>query len=750
MWVYRSTGIANGKNQTLGSDLNRVLLQHYDVVDLDVRCVYWNTTQTLEWREIGNEAEFEKRNFDFQGMDTWYLNDAIIQKGKSYYLRMWLTIVPNFSNDIHEFFVAFKPREETLEQSVASGRFCYLDPWYSSNWSYRKSHVIENAADAGTNYQIRLLVYYGSGSDYGGVVYLGGKCRSDFGDIRFTDDDGETLLDYWRESYTASSSAVFWIEIKDDLSVTDAIFYMYYGNAGAGTTSNFDATFIFGEPFDSGTLSTSRWPTGSRTGNPTYWIDSTYHFIDIYNMDANNWWNGKGFRSKSFTLPDSWLIESAYGMYEPFWFVHYSETDSEIFGGLFNVEHSDFSTSDYGVAFSSVGDYWAADKHWINYAGVGGNPDYSSGEQSYPGAGYVLKTLLFEKTSGYIKVKIDGTNRVNEYNSESAYYVHLGLARYSTYGFGLERFYAFRIRKFVADEPDHGAWGPEQQWSTWPDLDYASIIWGTGYYPSYNPNLGGEDEYNISRDFCAYIYALFGQTGRYDNCSNFWGSQTQPANVYNTVYDTEHNYDYTTVFYKGHIYPNCGCDLGQNCPFYGQHYHNGIYDYEGSGANAIPIKDWGIYLNLSSHNTGLLFLWACGHADPAFEGGYSGSHSWGMIASWMGTTDLVYDGYTYTTDTSNRCFISFVNVSINFIESTGYADWQYAHFAYLFYYYALSGGVFTIKNALDLAASDTHGSASYGTCQLHTGYWGWDGVEGHDYIWSYMRVWGDTDHVIPS
>ena len=34
------------------------------------------------------------------------------------------------------------------------------------------------------------------------AVSLHGNCRTDFGDIRFTDDDGVTLLDYWMESYS--------------------------------------------------------------------------------------------------------------------------------------------------------------------------------------------------------------------------------------------------------------------------------------------------------------------------------------------------------------------------------------------------------------------------------------------------------------------------------------------------------------------------------------------------------------------
>jgi len=113
-----------------------------------------------------------------------------------------------------------------------------------TGWSYRKSHVINPASGAGTNYQVRIVAHYGSGTDSGGDVYLNGKCRTDFGDIRFTKSDGTTLLDYWMESKTDSDNAVFWVEVADDLSTNAVTIYIYYGNATATTTSNGDATFI--------------------------------------------------------------------------------------------------------------------------------------------------------------------------------------------------------------------------------------------------------------------------------------------------------------------------------------------------------------------------------------------------------------------------------------------------------------------------------------------------------------------------
>jgi hypothetical protein len=81
-------------------------------------------------------------------------------------------------------------------------------------------------------------------SDSGADVYLNGKCRTDFGDIRFTKADGVTLLNYWMESYVASNYAVFWVKVADDLSTNPVTIYIYYGNPSATTTSNGDDTFI--------------------------------------------------------------------------------------------------------------------------------------------------------------------------------------------------------------------------------------------------------------------------------------------------------------------------------------------------------------------------------------------------------------------------------------------------------------------------------------------------------------------------
>ena len=125
-----------------------------------------------------------------------------------------------------------------------------------SGWNYRKTHVIQNATGAGNNYQVRITVHYGTGTDSGEHVYLNEHCKTDFGDVRFTDDNGTTLLDYWMESYTIGDHAVFWVKIADNLDNTSATIYIYYGNSAAITTSNGTNTFEFFDDMESGE---SKW-----------------------------------------------------------------------------------------------------------------------------------------------------------------------------------------------------------------------------------------------------------------------------------------------------------------------------------------------------------------------------------------------------------------------------------------------------------------------------------------------------------
>jgi hypothetical protein len=329
-----------------------------------------------------------------------------------------------------------------------------------TGFSYRKSHVIQNAAGAGTLYQKQITVHYGSGTDGDDDVYLNSHCRTDFGDVRFTDNDGSTLLDYWMESKVDSDYAIFWVEVIDDLSTVEATVYVYYGAPTQTTTSNFDNTFIFGDPFDNITLNTNRWP--SVDGNPTYTINAVNHYLEVTDMDGTSYFTGKGFHSRTdIVFPASYMLENAYGS-DGQLIKHKSDITTEIFGAKIIIDDSAYNGETDGLAWSGIFDNWSASPNYWKGAGVGNNKDYDSGVLTgVAGTWYDLKSRIW-KLNGNIKVELDGTLRVDEANSDVPNRVHLAIGRYSAYNFGNERFYAFKIRKYVSPEPSHGSWGSEE------------------------------------------------------------------------------------------------------------------------------------------------------------------------------------------------------------------------------------------------------------------------------------------------
>jgi hypothetical protein len=110
-----------------------------------------------------------------------------------------------------------------------------------------------------TDYHTSLLGYSVEVKSPSDIVSCEGHCKSNFGDIRFTASDGTTLLDYWLEDKTDGDYAAFWVKVSDNLSVSDATIYMYYGKNDASTTSNGYKTFVFFDDFSGTSLNSSLW-----------------------------------------------------------------------------------------------------------------------------------------------------------------------------------------------------------------------------------------------------------------------------------------------------------------------------------------------------------------------------------------------------------------------------------------------------------------------------------------------------------
>jgi predicted GH43/DUF377 family glycosyl hydrolase len=104
-----------------------------------------------------------------------------------------------------------------------------------------------NATLAGEHFWIDDVTAYQDD----GKVGLDRLGRDDFNDIRFTKNDGVTLLDHWIEQYLTGQWADVWIEFADvPASPATITFYMYYQNPGDAGNSNERNTFIKADAFE--------------------------------------------------------------------------------------------------------------------------------------------------------------------------------------------------------------------------------------------------------------------------------------------------------------------------------------------------------------------------------------------------------------------------------------------------------------------------------------------------------------------
>jgi len=357
-----------------------------------------------------------------------------------------------------------------------------------SGWSYRKSHAIDYAAGAGINYQVKVVVHYGSGTDSGADVCLNSHSRTDFGDVRFTDDDGTTLLDCWMESKVDSDKAVFWVKVADDLSTINQTIYVYYGKADATTTSNGNNTFIFFDDF-SGNMSKWNIHIGtdvtitSSYGNPAPSLEisggvtsAPYGFAAI-GSDATY----TGFQNG---IIEADIYPTTDALPEIIFRGNYSANTG--YKGRWDCrsdEESPWMTPPYSG--------WDAFGDAVTRFGIA---------NQWQKAKLVVNGSTFEI---YSNNNLESTVTDTQYSGPG----EIGLANH--YG-AYARFDNVRVRKYVSPEPSDGAWGRGESGQT---FDYV-LKAVNQYSDNWNIRLKAYDQSNIGRLSNCTIYFHDGGVSR--------------------------------------------------------------------------------------------------------------------------------------------------------------------------------------------------------------------------------------------
>ena len=133
----------------------------------------------------------------------------------------------------------------------------------AEDYQYYKEITVSNFS---ANYEKKITVHYGSGSDSTDVVYLNSHVQSDFDDVQFRASDKATVLKHWREEYTSSDQATFWVKLPS----SSQTIYIFYDNDSASDSSDPDNVFTFFDDFDDSSIDSNKWETGTKGSGGSY------------------------------------------------------------------------------------------------------------------------------------------------------------------------------------------------------------------------------------------------------------------------------------------------------------------------------------------------------------------------------------------------------------------------------------------------------------------------------------------------
>lgn len=122
---------------------------------------------------------------------------------------------------------------------LTSEQYVSQPVWYNTSWNYRAPIYIDNSQNpsALTNYQVPIAIDT--------TELVPANMQADFDDVRFTETDQTTPIDYFYDSVNSSANSTkFWVEIPTIAAKSTKTIYIYYGNSGASAADNFDNVFV--------------------------------------------------------------------------------------------------------------------------------------------------------------------------------------------------------------------------------------------------------------------------------------------------------------------------------------------------------------------------------------------------------------------------------------------------------------------------------------------------------------------------
>jgi len=207
-------------------------------------------------------------------------------------------------DDAHRGVIKFIPGGSGVADHLAvcekdaAGNYAWVYIGSSvGGFKYRKPITINNTQNTNTLTDYQVLVTLDTAS-----LISAGKMRSDCGDIRFTDSDGVTNLNYWLESGCNTTSTKIWVKVPLIPANSTKTIYVYYGNPSATSLSSVVNTFI--REIDGAQPLKGSWHFDEGSGTTAYDDSGNGNNGTIYGA---TWVSGKFGQALSFDGVDDYV-----------------------------------------------------------------------------------------------------------------------------------------------------------------------------------------------------------------------------------------------------------------------------------------------------------------------------------------------------------------------------------------------------------------------------------------------------------
>ena len=184
----------------------------------------WNSKKSMFEHTIHNDKHY------------YYISNLPVIQNVQYKFK-WQYDIPIDSNGKWELLG--KLHSDTIQEALDSGHYIMLDPWWNSNWGYKKEITIDHTQINSTLTNFPVLINIASDADL--VAHVE---QADGGDIAFVDST-ETIqynheIELWDNT---TGRLVAWVNVTSLSHTTDTTLFMYYGNSTCADQDNSDGTW---------------------------------------------------------------------------------------------------------------------------------------------------------------------------------------------------------------------------------------------------------------------------------------------------------------------------------------------------------------------------------------------------------------------------------------------------------------------------------------------------------------------------